>query len=86
MLKLTEELEQAVRAQHGGPLRIAGDERSYVVMSDEMYRELSGVADDADLDESVAALQRAMADVQAGRTRPASEFLDELSRKYAVPS
>ena len=86
MLKMTEELEQAVIAQHGGPLRIAGAERSYVVMSDDLYRELSGVADDSDLDESVAALQQAMIDVRAGRTRPASEFLDELSRKYAVPS
>ncbi|MBC7820631.1 MAG: hypothetical protein IAG10_27415 [Planctomycetaceae bacterium] len=86
MLKMTRELEQAVVAQQGGPLRIAGEERSYVVMSDDRYRELSGVADDADLDASVAALQRAMADVRAGRTRPASEFLDELSHKYAVPS
>ena len=86
MLKMTHELEQAVVAQQGGPLRIAGEERSYVVMSDDRYRELSGVADDADLDASVAALQRAMADVRAGRTRPASEFLDELSHKYAVPS
>ena len=60
MLKMTEELEQAVTAQHGGPLRIAGAERSYVVMSDDMYRELSGVADDSDLDESVAALQTAL--------------------------
>lgn len=86
MLKMTQELENAVSAQHGGPLRIAGEERSYVVMSDDLYRELSGVADDADLDQSVAALQRAMNDVRAGRTRLASEFLDELSRKYAVPS
>jgi hypothetical protein len=86
MLKLTQELEQAVSARHGGPLRVAGQDRSYVVMSDDMYRELSGVKDDADLDESVAALERAMSDVRAGRTRPATEFLDELSRKYAVPS
>lgn len=86
MLKMTHELEQAVVAQQGGPLRIAGEEQSYVVMSDDRYRELSGVADDADLDASVAALQRAMSDVRAGRTRPASEFLDELSHKYAVPS
>lgn len=85
MLKLTHELEQAIAAQQGGPLRIAGEERSYVVMSDDRFRELNGVADDADMDDSVAALQRAMADVRAGRTRPASDFLDELSRKYAVP-
>jgi len=85
-LKLTQEIEQAVHAHQGGPLRVGGDQQSYVVMSDDAYRELTGVADDADLEDSVTALQQAMHDVRAGRTRSARDFLDELGRKYEVPS
>jgi hypothetical protein len=35
--------------------------------------------------ETVEGIRRAYADVKAGRTRPAGEFLDEMRRKYGLP-
>jgi predicted transcriptional regulator len=39
-----------------------------------------------DFAEAVAGIDRGYQDVKAGRTRPASEFLDELRRKHDLPS
>jgi predicted transcriptional regulator len=36
-------------------------------------------------DETVEAVQEAHADVKAGRTRPAAEFLEELREKHGFP-
>jgi predicted transcriptional regulator len=38
-----------------------------------------------DYEESVAAIRRGHEDVKAGRTRPASEFLEELRQKHGFP-
>jgi len=38
-----------------------------------------------DYDESVAAIRRGYEDVKAGRTRPATEFLEELREKHGLP-
>ena len=54
------------------------------MMMNETDHPLTGVANDIELDESVAALRRAMADVQAGRTRAASDFLAELVGHHAA--
>lgn len=37
-----------------------------------------------DYQEAVAAIRRGCEDVTAGRTRPASEFLGEMRRKYGI--
>jgi predicted transcriptional regulator len=38
-----------------------------------------------DYQEAVEGIRRGVADVDAGRTRPASEFLAEVRRKYGFP-
>lgn len=38
-----------------------------------------------DYDEAVAGISRGFRDVEAGRTRPAADFLAELRRKYDFP-
>ena len=38
-----------------------------------------------DFEDSVEAIRRGYEDVKAGRTRPASEFLEELGRKHGFP-
>ena len=39
-----------------------------------------------DYQEAVKAVRRGYEDVQAGRTRPAAEFLTEMRRKYGISS
>ena len=38
-----------------------------------------------DCDEAVAGISRGFRDVEAGRTRPAADFLADLRRKYDFP-
>jgi hypothetical protein len=57
---------------------------SYVLMSIEMYRELMGVGSDADLADSLAAIDEGMADVRAGRTMSLDEAIRRLNEKYGV--
>ena len=38
-----------------------------------------------DYEESVAAVNRGYEDMKAGRTKPASEFLDDLCEKHGFP-
>jgi hypothetical protein len=81
-LYLTPETEAAIEALHGGPLPVAGQRSEYVVMRMNVYRDLMGVGSDEEFAASVAAIREGLADVRAGRTRPAREFFEELGRKY----
>ncbi|HSS99114.1 MAG TPA: hypothetical protein VLK33_18900 [Terriglobales bacterium] len=38
-----------------------------------------------DAEETIEGIRRGYEDVKAGRTRSASEFLDDLQRKYDIP-
>jgi len=38
-----------------------------------------------DFDDAIAGIRRGDADVKAGRTRPASEFLADMRRKHGLP-
>lgn len=42
-------------------------------------------SEDRDYAETVRAVNEAYADVKAGRTRPAAEFLEELREKHGFP-
>jgi hypothetical protein len=79
---LNPETEAAIEALHGGPLPVTGERSEYVVMRMDVYRDLMGVGSDEEFAASVAAIRDGLADVRAGRTRPAREFLEELGRKY----
>ncbi|WP_197996235.1 hypothetical protein [Gimesia panareensis] len=47
-------------------------------MSIEIYRDMLGVGTDEELAASLQALEEGVADVDAGRTRPFRDVLDEL--------
>jgi hypothetical protein len=83
-LQLAPETEAAVEAQHGGPLSCTGQRSQYVVMRMDVYRELMGVGSDEEFAASLAAIHEGLADVRAGRVRPAREFLEELGRTHEV--
>jgi len=77
-LYLNAETEAAIEAQHGGPLSVSGQRSDYVVMRMDVYRDIMGVGSDEEFAASVAAVREGLADVRAGRTRVAREFLEEL--------
>jgi hypothetical protein len=79
---LAPDTEAAVEATHGGPLSLVGQKSQYVIMRMDVYRELMGVGSDEQFAASVAAIREGLADVRAGRTRPAREFLEELGRQH----
>ena len=77
--ELTHDQKEALNQGHGfvcGP--------SYVLMTTELYREMMGVGSDSEMNASLRAIQRGLADVQAGRTRPYQEVLADLEKNDAV--
>ena len=78
-IELTEEQQQVLKDQRGfaaGP--------SYVVMSKETYCRMMGIESEDDLAESLAAIDRALADFEAGRSRPLSEFLSDFRSRHEI--
>ena len=64
----------------GNPLVLTVNGRAEVVVQDaEAYQQL------LDRVETVEALQRGLADVKAGRTRPARNVFDRMRRKHGIP-
>ena len=51
---------------------------SYVLMTTDLYREMMGVGTDEELRASLQAIERGLADVEAGRTRPYQDVIAEL--------
>lgn len=84
MPRLTPELRAAVEQRQGGPIRVEAEGAAFILMSIDAYRSMMGVSSDADLADSLAAIQRGMDDVRAGRTRPAREALDDISARYGI--
>lgn len=82
--ELSLELIQAVQAADGGPVQIDSGGNSFVLMSLDTYRNLKGEETEADLAESVAAVQRGLEDIGAGRTRSFRDALDDLGRARDV--
>ena len=77
--ELTHNQKQALDQGHGfvtGP--------SYVLMTIELYREMMGVGSDEEMNASLQAIQRGLADVEAGRTRPYQDVLVDLHDGDAV--
>lgn len=74
----TTELLDRIR-KTGNPLVLTINGRAEVVIQDaETYQQL------LDRVETVEALQRGLADVKAGRTKPAREVFDRLRRKHGI--
>lgn len=75
----TTELLDRIR-KTGGPLVLTINGRAEVVVQDaEAYQQL------LDRVETVEALQRGLADVKAGRTKPAREVLGRMRRNHGIP-
>lgn len=75
----TTELLDRIR-KTGNPLVLTINGRAEVVVQDaEAYQHL------LDRLETVEALQRGLADVKAGRTKPARELFDRMRRKHGIP-
>ena len=79
--ELVKQLEEALKESDG-----IVQESSVVVMSMDVYNDVMGVGTAEELAASVAALRRSMAGSRQGKTRPLTDALDELGRKYEVPS
>jgi prevent-host-death family protein len=75
----TTELLDRIR-KTGNPLVLTINGRAEVVVQDaEAYQQL------LDRVETVEALQRGLAEVKAGRTKPAREVFDRMRRKHGIP-
>lgn len=81
MTQLTDEQQLAVKS-HQGCVPVEGPEGKYVLMRMELYREMLGIGSEDELEDSLQSIRRGWDDLQAGRTRPFREFLDEIGRKY----
>lgn len=80
----TNELETTLEEQQGGPIIIDGHKTHMVVMSLDVYRDMVGIGSQQQLADSLAAIEEGVLDMEAGRTRPFQEALDDLARKYEV--
>ena len=78
---LTPEHEATIAAGQGGPVYFDGSQGKYVVMRTDVYDAMLGVGDET-LAATLIAVQKGIADVEAGRTQEADEFFDELAHKY----
>lgn len=57
---------------------------SYVLMTIDLYREMMGVGTDEEMGASLQAIERGLADVEAGRTRPYQDVIAELPDGDAI--
>ncbi|MBW3538865.1 MAG: hypothetical protein KY476_01210 [Planctomycetes bacterium] len=72
-VELTDEQQRVLEECHGF---VRG--QTFVLLSKDTYRRMMGLESDAELAESLKAVERGLADVNAGRTRPYEDVLHEL--------
>jgi prevent-host-death family protein len=69
----------------GQPVVLTVNGKAEVVVQDaEAYQRLVDAAAKADREETVAAIRAGLADVAAGRTKPARAALKALAKKYGI--
>ena len=70
----------------GAPVVLTVNGKAEVVVQDAAaYRRLAERAAQIEREETVAAIREALADVEAGRTKPARAALKALAKKYGIP-
>lgn len=71
--------------QSGEPMVLTVNGKAQVVVQDAAaYQRLVELAVKADLEETSAAIREGLADVEAGRTKPARAALRTLAKKYGL--
>lgn len=69
----------------GGPDVLTVNGKAQVVVQDAAaYQRLVERATQAEREETIAAIREGLADVEAGRTRPARQVLKSLAQKYGL--
>jgi hypothetical protein len=76
---LTAEQQQALEAGHGF---VQGS--SFVLMSLEVFRNTLGAGSEAELSQTLAAIEEGLTDIAAGRVLPLDEARRRLDEKYGV--
>lgn len=71
----------------GSPLVLTVNGKAEVVVQDAAaYQQLVERAARADREETIAAIRAGLADVEAGRVKPARKALVALAKKYGIPA
>jgi len=69
----------------GEPLVLTVNGKAQVVVQDAAaYQKLVEAAEKVEREETIAAIREGLADVKAGRTKPARAVLDRLAKKYGI--
>jgi prevent-host-death family protein len=69
----------------GSPVVLTVNGKAQVVVQDaDAYQKLVAAAARADREETIAAIRAGLADVKAGRTKPARAALKALAKKYDI--
>jgi prevent-host-death family protein len=69
----------------GAPVVLTVNGKAQVVVQDaEAYQRMRQLAVRAEREASIAAIKEGIADVEAGRTRPAKQALKEIARKHGL--
>ena len=72
--------------ESGEPVVLTVNGKAQVVVQDAAaYQKLVEAAVKAERDETIAAIREGLADVEAGRTKPARSALKALAKKYGIP-
>ncbi len=73
--------------QTGEPMVLTVNGKAQVVVQDAAaYQKLVEAAAKAEREETVAAIREGLADVAAGRTKPARAALKALAKKHGIPT
>jgi hypothetical protein len=81
--RLTDELRQAVES-HDGCVEVEDASGKCVLMSITVFRELMGVGNDREFQESVAALRQSYEQFQNRQTRSLTDALDDLGKRHGL--
>jgi hypothetical protein len=79
---VTPDQTKALR-NNNGIVQLDGDEPC-VLISMPVFREMMGVGTDDEYRQSLLAIEEGFADVDAGRTRPASDFFSEFDKRHGI--
>jgi hypothetical protein len=79
---LPPDIEAAVVQQHGGPIPVSGRQGEHVVMSAAIFRDMMGLGDNEDFENSVADLKISLQQEAAGQTISLAEAERRLAEKY----